>query len=141
MKHAGAYLRKGRIFLQADSRTTEAWLIAWGPAVVTDESDKDLGAKTLWILSQSTENVPHPADLWNRPSELLKAAGARSHDAFSNGAKCVGIQQDESEVVFTPTRNGGRGKRFLHLKTRLRCQPREDAVADTLRAAFDACEW
>jgi hypothetical protein len=59
---------------------------------------------------------------------------------FADSAKCVGIMLDDSDVVFTPTLNGGYRRRFLNLKTKIRCQPIEKEVAAALIAAFDACE-
>jgi hypothetical protein len=47
---------------------------------------------------------------------------------------------DDTNVVFTPTLNGGYRRRFLNLKTKIRCQPIEAEVAAALNAAFEACE-
>jgi hypothetical protein len=114
--------------------------MTWDPLLISDEDDPDLGRKVLWVLSQSAVNVPHPDSLMGRSNAMAKAAGVRSYEAFANLAKCVGIAQDDNEVILTPTSNGGRGKRFLQLKTKIRSRPVDEEVGRELRRAFDACE-
>jgi hypothetical protein len=139
MKHASAYLRKGKIFLSPFSKTTKGFLIRWEPIVVTSEDDAQLGRKVLLVLSKSIVNVPHP-ESWEGPDPLANAAGVRSYEAFADLAKCVGIAQNDDEVVLTPSKNGGPRKRFLFLKNKIRCQPVEEEVTRALKTAFDACE-
>jgi hypothetical protein len=140
MKHASAYLRKGKNFLNPISETTKGLLMTWDPLVLSSEDDAELGRKVLWVLSQSTVEVPHPESFGIRSRAMAKAAGVRSYEAFADFAKCVSIDQNDNEVVLTPTRNGGRGERFLDLKTKIRCQSVEEDVAQALKSAFDACE-
>ena len=140
MKSAGAYLRNGRIFLHPDSKTIKGFWIASEPVMATDEDDKDLGTKILWILSQSTVDVPDPASR-AAPKALLKAANARTYEEFADLTKCIEIEFDGRELVFTPSRNGGPRRRFSYLKEKIRCPPSEADAAKFLREAFDACEW
>jgi hypothetical protein len=49
-------------------------------------------------------------------------------------------QVNDAGVEFTPTRNGGRGDRFLYLKTKIHCRPVEAEVAAALIKAFETCE-
>ena len=145
VKRAAAYLRDDKIYLHPDSRTVKGFWIAYEPIVVTSENDKSLGQQVLQVLAMSTENVPHPeslatSDTWNVMKTLVKAAGVRSYEAFADSTQCVGMKLDDTGVVFTPTRNGGPRKRFLHLKTKISCPPVEADVASALMAAFDACE-
>jgi hypothetical protein len=145
VKRASAYLRTAKIYLLPYSRTIKGFWIACEPILVTSESDESLGEQVLQILLKSTENIPHPeslrtSDSWNSTKELVRAAGVRSYEAFADLTKCVGLMLDEKEVVFTPTLNGGYRRRFLNLKTTIRCQPIEAEVAASLIAAFDACE-
>jgi hypothetical protein len=140
MKHASAYLRKGKIYLSPFSKTTKGFLVRWEPIVVTSEHDAELGMKVLLVLSQSTVNVPHPESWVGRYDLMAKAAGVRSYEAFADLAKCVGIVQDDDGLVLTPSKNGGPRKRFLFLKSKIRCQPVEGEVTQALKTAFDACE-
>lgn len=140
MKHASAYLRNGQVFLNPISETTKGFLITWDPLVICSEDDPELGRKVLSALSHSTKNVPHPEAWGVRSKAMAKAAGVRSYDAFSDLAACVTIAQGDDEVVLTPTKNGGPRKRFLSLKTKIRCQPVEEEVTQALKMAFDACE-
>jgi hypothetical protein len=145
VKRAAAYLRNGKIYLHPDSRTIKGFWIACEPIVVTSENDKSLGQQVLQVLARSAENVPDPesqatSDSWNVMKTLVKVAGVRSYEVFADSAKCVGIRLDDADVVFTPTLNGGYRRRFLNLKTKIRCQPIEADVAMGLFAAFEACE-
>jgi hypothetical protein len=145
VESAAAYLRNGNVYLHPDSRTIKGFWIACEPIIVTSENDKSLGVRVLQTLAQSTENVPDPeslatSDSWNVIKALVKAAGARSYEAFADSAQCVGVTSDDAGVVFTPTRNGGPRKRFLYLKKKIRCQPVEAEVAAALIEAFNACE-
>jgi hypothetical protein len=146
VKIAAAYLRAGKIYLHPDSRTIKGFWITCEPILVTSESDKSLGEQVLQTLAKSTENLPDPelrgsaSKSWNGAKALLKAAGARSYEAFADSAKCVGILFDGTDVIFTPTLNGGYQRRFLNLKTKIRCQPVDAEVAAGLIAAFEACE-
>jgi hypothetical protein len=145
VKRAAAYLRSGKIYLYPYSRTIKGFWIGCEPILVTSEADKSLGEQVLQALAKSTENVPHPeslaaSDSWNSTKALVRAAGVRSYEAFAHSAKCVGIKLDDTDVVFTPTLNGGYRRRFLNLKTKMRCQPIEADVAMGLIAAFEACQ-
>jgi hypothetical protein len=140
MKHASAYLRKGKVFLNPISKTTKGFLISWEPLIMSSEDDTELGRKVLWVLSQSTVDVPHPESWVGRSDATAKAAGVRSYEAFADLAKCVTIGQNDEGVVLTPTKNGGPRQRFLLLKTKIRCQPVEEEVTQALKTAFDACE-
>jgi hypothetical protein len=146
VKLAVAYLRAGKIYLHPESRTIKGFWITCEPILVTSESDKSLGGQILQILAKSTENIPDPevrgsaSKSWNGAKALLKTAGSRSYEAFAESAICVGILFDGTEVVFTPTLNGGYRRRFLYLKTKIRCKPIESEVAAGLIAAFEACE-
>jgi hypothetical protein len=145
VKRAAAYLRDGKIYLHPDSRTIKGFWIACEPIVVTSENERSLGQQVLQVLAKSAENVPDPASLAAGDKAdviktLVRAAGVRSYEAFADSTQCVGMTLNDSGVVFTPTRNGGPRRRFLDLKTDIRCPPVEAEVASALMAAFDACE-
>jgi hypothetical protein len=144
-RRASAFLRTGKIYLYPYSRTIKGFWIGCEPILVTSESDGGLGEQVLLTLAKSTENIPHPeslatSDSWNSTKALVRAAGVKSYEAFADSAKNVGIRLDGLDVEFTPTLNGGYRRRFLNLKTKIRCQPIEAEVAASLIAAFEACE-
>jgi hypothetical protein len=59
-----------------------------------------------------TLEVPHPETLGIRSRAMANAAGVRSYEAFADLAKCVAIEQDSDEVIFTPTRKAVEGSDF-----------------------------
>jgi hypothetical protein len=102
VKRATAYLRTGKIYLLPYSRTIKGFWIACERTLVTTESDESLGEQVLQVLTNSTENVPHPeslatSDSWNSTKVLVRAAGVRSYEAFADSAKCVGIVPDDKK--------------------------------------------
>jgi hypothetical protein len=140
-KNAGAFLRGGKIFIQPVKRLGNYGLRASPPVLVADEHERGLGSLVLLALSKSTEGPAPPTPKNESDCPLLKAAGFRSHEAFSDTAKYVWIDQQDGIITFIPSRNGGPGDRFLSLKKKIHCQPIEAQVESALRAAFDACEW
>lgn len=145
VKMATAFLRAEKIYLCPYSRTIKGLWIACEPILVTSATDESLGEQILQTLAKSSENVPDPeslakSDSWNSIKALVRAAGVRSYEAFADSTQCVGVMLDDKGVEFTPTLNGGYRRRFLNLKTKMRCQPIAAEVAAMLMAAFDACE-
>jgi hypothetical protein len=139
-KMASAYLRNGKVFLRPVSRTTQGSWRASDPVLLASESDKDLGSKVLDVLSRSMQGVPERAPEKEHDDPMLKAAGLRSFNAFSDFAKCVSISMDDDVVVLTPTKNGGPRNRFLFLAKEIKCRALSAEVDTALRNAFDACE-
>jgi hypothetical protein len=142
---AAAFLRAEKIYLYPYSRTIKGFWVACEPILATSEFDPSLGKQVIETLARSIENIPDPeslakSDSWDSIKALVRAAGVRSYEAFADSAQCVGVLLDNTNVVFTPTRNGGPRKRFLNLKTKITCAPVEAEVASALMAAFDACE-
>jgi hypothetical protein len=136
-KSTAAYLRSGKIYLHPFSRTIKGFRIACEPILVSSADDKNLGAQLLAALAHSTENIPDPESLsiGDRSTvikKLVKAAGCRSYEGFADSAQCVGVKSNDAGVEFTPIRNGGRGDRFLYLKTKIQCRPVEAEVAAAL---------
>jgi hypothetical protein len=145
VKMAAAFLRAEKIYLYPYSRTIKGFWVACEPILATSEFDPSLGKQVIETLARSIENIPDPeslakSDSWDSIKALVRAAGVRSYEAFADSAQCVGVLLDNTNVVFTPTRNGGPRKRFLNLKTKITCAPVESEVASALMAAFDACE-
>jgi|ERR1700722_1296997 hypothetical protein len=141
VKMASAYLRNGKVFLRPVSRTTQGSWRASDPVLLASESDKDLGSKVLDVLSRSMQGVPERAPEKEHDDPILKAAGLRSFNAFSDFAKCVSISMDDDEVTLTPTKNGGPRNRFLFLGAKkIKCRASTAEVDTALRNAFDACE-
>jgi hypothetical protein len=141
MKKAAAFLRDGKVFLHPYSRTTDGFWIFSTPVLIAGESDENIGGQLLTVLSESTENVPHPTTWKGLTNPLLRAAGIRSFDTFARSAKCVDISCDEGSVTLTPTKNGGLRRAFLYLNDKvIKCEPSEGRLTGALRSAFDTCE-
>jgi hypothetical protein len=77
MKHASAYLRKGKTYPGPFLKKTKSLPVSWDPVVVSSENDVELGMKVLEVLGQSTVNVPH-SESWVGRSDLMAKAGSRS---------------------------------------------------------------
>jgi len=141
VRKAAAFTRDHIIYLHPYSQTTQGFWIFSLPVLVTSVDDADLGKKLLMVLSQSVDGVSHPKTWSGLTDPLAKAARVRSFDAFARSAKSVDVSLDESCLVFTPTKNGGPKRAFLHLNDKaIRCQRSDAQATSALLAAFDACE-
>jgi hypothetical protein len=140
VKTAAIYRRGGKVFMHPYSTSTQGLWIFTEPVFVATEFDRKLAGQLLAILAKSRENVPHPKSWAGLTAPLLKAAGARSYNAFANSAKCVEAVLDGDSVTLLPTKTEP-GNGFAHLNHKvIRCRVNKDDLLQGLRAAFDACE-
>jgi hypothetical protein len=87
MQTATAYLRKNKVFVHPDARTTDGVWIFWLPVLMQDAVDgAELDAKILEALANSREGVPHPTDWTGLGEPLLQAAGVKSWNSFAHSA-------------------------------------------------------
>jgi len=131
---------RGKIYLNAQSKTTEGVWIMSSPILTTSELDPELGNKLMSTLAKSTENAPHPKSWKEIDDPLIKAAGARSFAAFAKAARVVFVIMDNDDVAFIPTRNGPKGS-GIHLNEKIIHSDRFGGnLASALIEAFAACE-
>lgn len=142
MQTATAYLRKNKVFVHPDARTTDGVWIFWPPVLMQDAADGvELDAKILEALANSRQGVPHPADWTGLADPLLQAAGVKSWNTFAQSAKCVEIETAGNRIAFLPTRNGGVRDGFEPLSDKTVSSASEPGeLGRSLLAAFAACE-
>jgi len=109
MKCAQVYIRRGRLFVCPQSRTTdELWMVQDPVAVLeVGSSAMDKGRALLSALALSRVNVPHPTSWAGRNKVLLSAAGVKSWKAFSKEATSVFVEWDYTGITFVPYENQG----------------------------------
>lgn len=141
MQAATAYLRRNRIFVHADARTTDGVWIFWPPVLSQDAvAGAALDSNILQALANSRDGVPHPTDWKSLADPLLQAAGVRSWDTFAHLAKCVEIETTENRIAFLPTRHGGTRDGFEPLPAQALNSPAAPGgLGRTLLAAFAIC--
>jgi hypothetical protein len=133
--------KKGRLYMQAFSRTVEGMTISDGPVVSDDGSDISfIGAKVLQVLDLSTVNVRQPKNQqeWLTVQKpMLEAVGAKSWATMARGAKCIGLTFDGKIVEIEPSINyGNEGGTSLPDRA-LRVPPIPDAIGRAVMAAFE----
>lgn len=139
-KAASAHLHGGKIYLNAQSKTTEGVWIMSSPILTTSEQDQQLGNKLMSTLAKSTENAPHPKSWKGIGDPLVKATGARSLAALAKAARAVFVIMENDDVALVPTRNGPRGS-FTHLNGKIIHSDQSSGnLANALIEAFAACE-
>jgi hypothetical protein len=105
MKAASIYLRRGKFFVDTESRTTAGFWIATGPVRVLNESDSAGVSEALKsALEASTTGVDTPSPGEDLTGPMLAAAGLKSWGSFVKDAKCVGATLADGVITLTPDR-------------------------------------
>src|SRR5436309_3132016 len=124
VKHVSAYLRKKRIYIRANSKTTTGIWIGDGPVTVIDEADPTVGSIILNCLCGSRPRVSHPSQSeWDAvQSPILEAAGTTVWSTFAKHAKLVTIRQVGEQIFMEPYSFQRKGAWFRPLaETQLTC--------------------
>lgn len=112
-----AYLRGAQIVVHSQSKTDAGVWIACAPflTLATDTSEQELGEAVLAALAGSKENVAHPNQSeWREiVAPLLKAAKAKSWNAFARDTLSVSLRRRENTIVLTPMENRGPRNGFV----------------------------
>jgi len=144
MKNGSAYLRKGKIFIQAFSLSSVGVWIAHGIVFTNESCDNpaNIGANVLAALEGSVENIPHPLQSeWKSvQAPLLDAAGVKSWATFAKSSDAVGFELLDGKINFKPVEDyedeGG-----VATGKDLTCSMEDLAVVGgTLLEAFSACK-
>ncbi|SRR6266705_305001 len=139
---ASAFLRDGKIYIQAFSKTKNGVWIASGPVYVVEEKNSDqLGQKALDALGRSRQGVPHPTQAeWKAIQEpMLQAAGVKSWTTFAKGAKAVGLNLENDTITMEPSSDyANEGGTSLPEKKRY-SKPVAQELGQALLEAFADC--
>ena len=134
-------MRNGSVFLVPYSKTIKGLLVGTEPVYATSLDDPELVKLIDEALAHSLEGIPHPTSWKGVVKPLLKAAKARSYENFADDTRYVGINKDDGHVEFVPSKNGGRGNRFLHLPQKaVQVEATAAKYPLALREAFSRCE-
>lgn len=92
------YQRKRLLLMYAFSLTTGGVWIAQPPGLglTDDASDLLLGTCVRSLLSESKEDIPHPADWKDVSVPVYELVGVQGWRAFIRGAKSVSVQESDS---------------------------------------------
>ena len=98
-----------KIVIYSNDKTDSGLWIASCNALIIDNliSNYDLGKYVLEFLSKSKHNLPHPINWKEFTKKYLLSVGFKSNSALMINAMCVSIGQDDNEIVFMPSKNGG----------------------------------
>jgi hypothetical protein len=146
-KAASAYRFADRIVLHSQARTPAWFYIACEPylRLSREASPEEVGRAVRSALDGYRPDIPQPSDLKQVTAAFVRGLGARSNKQIQQSSICCGIRDQEGQLVFEPTHNGGtRGdaKGFQPTKEG-RVSVRADAPAAEIGAAllrgFDLC--
>jgi hypothetical protein len=121
MKTASIYMRpeEGYIIF-GSSKTVSGFRISSEPfiKIQEDEANTDavVNAIKASLNTDDTKRVPDPKNWSEHNKNFLKKIGLKSLKELDNPTtKCVSIGEDESKIIFTPTRSAKKpDKGFLH---------------------------
>jgi hypothetical protein len=105
-KNAAAFLRRGKVFVQAYLPTTSGVLIGSGLVYIALTAEEDAAHEALRAaLSLPYQILRHPQqNEWKSLQQpMLQAVGAKSWKLLAKGALFVDVSLSEDTVKFTPT--------------------------------------
>lgn len=144
MKRASVYERKDCFFIYTSSRTEYGvWMIdGTCTKLPVEVTASRLGEVVLAALKQS-RNVPHPTSWKGITAPVLQAAGVKTWNTFARYAKLAAVELD-TELILTPTRNGGVKAGFTDLSEdrALHLPPSASAaeIGEAVMRALALCE-
>ncbi len=139
---ASAYLRSGKVLIQANLPTTTGMMIASGPVHAAPHDNPDaVGEALRAALSLPYETLPHPPqDKWlsvQRP--MLAAAGVRSWKTLAKASKAVGVTLSGAELQLTPTAHYEQAGGTALEDDVIRCDLANPRLGAALLEAFARC--
>jgi hypothetical protein len=137
---ASLYVRKGKCYVTALSRSIDGFWFESEPVFVED--GVDLARLSLCIrqaLEASRTEVPAPRrDAL--ASRLPALAGVKSFGSFMKGAVSVDVSADGDRIKLTPMRNGGARRGFEFKNEEAVLVEDAEALASGLAMAIAAAE-
>ncbi len=147
MKHAGAYKREKKIYLNPSSKTTMGLWIGKSPRIAVDETEpfSIKGKYIREVLRHSQEGVPHPTDLDRSFEFFLKEIGVKSWSKFAKTALSCTMELEGDRLEFLPWRNSGPKEHYNFVpindqKMTISFNASDEELGLLLEKAFDACE-
>jgi hypothetical protein len=146
-KVASAYRFADRIVLHSQARTPAWFCIACEPYLTLsrEAGPEAVGQAVRSVLDGYRPDIPQPSDLKQVTAAFVRGLGAKSNKQIQESSVCCGIRDQEGQLVFEPTHNGGTSgdaKGFQPI-TQARVSLRADAPAAEIGAAllrgFDLC--
>lgn len=145
MKMASVYLRKGILYLHANSQTSVGAWISAPPFLSVGWGDPDVSAKVNGavsrVLEESRQGVPHPTE-WDLGGPLYQLAGVRSWGEFATGdCKLVRVEGRVDGIYVVPQTNCGPRGGFEDCAEPILCSEAELSDWKTLlMKAFALCK-
>jgi hypothetical protein len=146
-KVASAYGFADRLVLHSQGRTPSWIYVACEPyaKLSRDATAEEVGRAVRSVLEGYRPDAPQPADWKQVTTAFVRGLGAKSNKQIQESSICCGIRDQEGQLVFEPTHNGGTSgdaKGFQPI-TQARVSVRADAPATEIGAAllraFDLC--
>ncbi|WP_412065823.1 hypothetical protein [Rhizobium sp. SYY.PMSO] len=140
---ASAYLRSGKVLIQANLPTTTGLMIASGPVHTAPHDNPDaVGEALRAALSLPYDTLPHPhQDKWpSVQTPMLAAAGVRSWKTLAKGSKAVGVTLNGADLQLTPTTHYDQAGGTALEEDTVRCELAHSKLGAALLEAFARCQ-
>jgi hypothetical protein len=143
-RHAGAYLRRGRIYVYSEHKTVGGALIAQDDVVSLDSTDfKGIAEAVKNALQAYRMGVPIPPreSLSGTSWKMYAVAGVRKWSDFVKGAKGISIRSENGQITLTPMRNRGARGGFDYIVERAHSFPETfPSFGEAVVLAFSVAE-
>lgn len=144
IKRAYALLRRGKIFLQGYSVTTDGAIVAYRKVFISvDEDALSLGEKTAQLILESTTGIPHPkkSEEWAAlQTPMLEAAGVKSWTTLAKGSKAIIIELIDARVQIEPSSGYGKESVVSHPECRVFSSLDFEDLGQAVARAFAECD-
>jgi hypothetical protein len=121
MKAASLYLRRGKVFVESNSRTTSGFWIVTGPVRVFDEADiAGVGEALRMALENSRRGVETPGPGEDLTGPMRAAADVKTWSAFVKEARSVDATLTDGVVTLTPYRRVDRIGNYVPISEKAR---------------------
>jgi len=144
---ASAFKFGDRIVLHSQGRTPSWIYVACEPYIKLsgDATVEEVGQAVGSVLDGYRADAPQPTDWKQVTAEFVRGLGAKSNKQIQQKSICCGIREQEGQLVFEPTHNGGTSgdaKGFQPIKgadVAIRADAPASEVGAALLRGFDLC--
>jgi hypothetical protein len=144
---ASAYRFADRIVLHSQGRTPSWIYVACEPYVTLSPgaAAEEVGRAVRSVLDGYRADAPQPTDWKQVTAGFVRGLGTKSNKQIQQDSICCGIREQEGQLVFGPTHNGGTSgdaKGFQPIKraqVAIRTDAPDSEIGAALLRGFDLC--
>ncbi|MBL8546320.1 MAG: hypothetical protein JNL81_07635 [Hyphomonadaceae bacterium] len=138
-KAASIHLRRGKFYVDTESRTKAGIWVGVGAVQIVDEGNDIALAEALRsALEASQHGIPTPPPDDDLTISILEAAGVKTWRAFVRDATCVDAKLSDGRVTLTPYRKVDRAGNYVPIPEKAQTiRLASEELGTIVRSVFD----